>query len=206
MEPAPAVVGGFIPLPTSSFPDLVKLFLSLSGPVAQWDAAIRSVLSAAGVTSAGVLPGPAAPVTSAATVAFSSASVPASIVSTPAGAASAAASPGRCERARESSRRERCRRRSSVRERYHSGGKRGEGRSRSPACSARLASVSASSSSESSDAEERVSAMPPPPSGRSGVGGSRSKSDRSVSGLDRSPQTGPSGLGSGERSVLHGAC
>ena len=68
-----------------------------------------------------------------------------------------------------------------------------------------LASVSASSSSESSDAEERVSAMPPPPSGRSDVGGSRSKSDRSVSGLDRSPQTGPSGLGSGERSVLHSA-
>ena len=41
--------------------------------------------------------------------------------------------------------------------------------------------ASASSSSESSDAEERVSAMSPPPAGRLGVGGGRSKSDRLAS-------------------------
>ena len=35
VEPAPAVAGGSIPLPTSSFTDVVRLFLSLSGPVAQ---------------------------------------------------------------------------------------------------------------------------------------------------------------------------
>ena len=58
-----------------SFPDLVRLFLSLSGPVAQRDAAIGSMLLAAGVTGAGVLPGPATPVTSATPVACSSASV-----------------------------------------------------------------------------------------------------------------------------------
>ena len=40
VEPVPTVAGGSIPLPTSSFPDLVWLFLSLSGPVAQRDAAI----------------------------------------------------------------------------------------------------------------------------------------------------------------------
>ena len=57
------------------------------------------------------------------------------------------------------------------------------------------------SSSESLDTEVRVSAMPPPPSGRSGVGGSRSKSDRSASGRDCSPQPGPAGLGSGEWSA-----
>ena len=62
-------------------------------------------------------------------------------------------------------------------------------------------SVSASSSSESLDAEERVSAMPPP-AGRPGIGGGRFKGDRSASGRDRSPQPGPSGLGSGERSAL----
>ena len=75
MEPAPAVAGSSIPLPTSSFPDLVRLFLSLSGPMAQQDAAIGSMLSAAGDTDAGVLSGPAAPVTSAAPVDCSSASV-----------------------------------------------------------------------------------------------------------------------------------
>ena len=171
--PTPAVAGGSIPLPTSSFPDLVRLFLSLSGPVAQQDAAVGSLLSAAGVTGAGVLPGPAAPVTSAAPVACSSA-MPAPGVLNLAGAASATALPGRCERAWGSSRSERCRRRSSGRERSHSGGKRGRGRSPSSACSARLASVSASSSSVSSDAEGRVSVMPPPPSGRSGIGGGRS--------------------------------
>ena len=43
--------------------------------------------------------------------------------------------------------------------------------------------------------------MPPPTSGLSGVGGDRSKSDRSASDHDCSPQPGPSGLGSGERSA-----
>ena len=201
MEPAPAAADGSIPLLTSSFPDLVRLFLGLSGLVAQRDAAIGSVLSAAGVTGAGVLPGPAAPVTSAVPVTCSSASVPAPGVSTPAGAASVTATPGRCERARESSRPERRRRRSSGRERSRSGGKRGRGRSPSPARSAHSASVSASFSSESSDTEEKVSVMPPPPSGRSGVGGGRSKSDCSASGRDRFPQPCPSGRGSGERSA-----
>ena len=37
--------------------------------------------------------------------------------------------------------------------------------------------------------------------GRSEVGGGRSKSDRSASGRDRSPQPGPSGLGLGEWSA-----
>ena len=163
VESAPAVAGGSIPLPMSYFPDLVRLFLSLSGPVAQRDAAVGSLLSAAGVIGAGVLPGPAAPVTSAAPVACLSV-MPAPGVSTPASAASATASPGRCESARESSHPERCRRRSSVRERSRSGGKRGSGRSPCPARSARSASVSASSSSVSSLTEERVSAMPLPPS------------------------------------------
>ena len=93
VEPAPAVAGGSIPLPTSSFTDLVRLFFSLSGPVAQRDAAVGSLLLAAGVTVVGVLPGPAYLVTPAAPVACSSA-MPALGVSTPAGAASATASPG----------------------------------------------------------------------------------------------------------------
>ena len=50
----------------------------------QRGAVLRSLLSAAGVTGAGGLPAPAAPVTSAAPVACSSA-VPASGASTPAG-------------------------------------------------------------------------------------------------------------------------
>ena len=113
---------------------------------------------------------------------------------TPTGAASATASPGRCEHARESSHPERRCRLSSGRERSRSGGKHGRDRSPSPARSARSVSVSASSSSESSDIEERVSAMPSPPAGHPGVGGSRRKGDRSASGCDRSPQPGPSGL------------
>ena len=156
-------------------------------------------LSAAGVTSVGLLPGPAAPLTSATPVVCLSA-MSASGVSTPAGAASVTASPGRCEHARESSRPERRSRRSSGRERSRSGKKRGRGRSPSPARSARSASASASSSG-SSDTEERVSAMPPPLSRRSGVGGGRSESDRSASGHASSPQPGPLGLGSGERSA-----
>ena len=89
MEPAPAVEGSSIPRPTSSLPDFVRLFLSLSGSLAQQDVALGSLLTAAGVTGAGVLPDPAAPVTSAAPVACSSASAV-----TPAGAASSTASPG----------------------------------------------------------------------------------------------------------------
>ena len=55
VEPAPAVAGDSIPLSTSSFPDLVRLFLSLLGPLTQWDATIGSLFSAAGVIGAGVL-------------------------------------------------------------------------------------------------------------------------------------------------------
>ena len=194
VEPAPAVAGSSIPLPTSSLQDLVRLFLSLSGPVDQQDAAVGSLLTAAGVTGAGVLPGPAAPVTSAAPVAGSSASVTAPVVVIFIGAASATTSPSRHERAWESSRPECRRRRLSGRERSHSCGKRGRGRPPSPARSARSASVSASSSSGSLEPEERASAMPPPPSGRPGVGGGRSKGDCS-------PQPGPLGLGSGEQSA-----
>ena len=61
-----------------------------------------SLFSAAGVTDARVFPGPAAPVTSAALSASSSASVPAPGVVSPAGAASATGSAGRHERAWES--------------------------------------------------------------------------------------------------------
>ena len=159
VEPAPAVVGCSIPLPTYSFPDLVRLFLSLSEPVAQRDVAVGSLLTAAGVTGAGVLSGPATPVTSAAPVACLSASVPAPGVRTPAGTASVTASPFRCEPTRESSRPERSHRRLSGRERSCSGGKRGRGRSPSPAHSAHSVSASASSASESSDKEVRVSAI-----------------------------------------------
>ena len=195
VEPAPAVAGGSVPLPTSSFMDLVRLFLSLSGPVAQQDAAAGSMLSAAGV-----LPGHTALLTPTAPVAFSSV-MPSPGVSTPAGAAFATTSPGRCECARESSRPEKRRRHSSDRERSRSDGKRGKGRSPFPARSARSASESASSLFESSDTEERVSAMPPTPFGRSGVGGGCSVGDHSTSGHDHSPQPGPSGLGLGDRSA-----
>ena len=88
VEPAPAVAGDSIPLSTSSFPDLVRLFLSLLGPLTQWDATIGSLFSAAGVIGAGVLLRPTAPMTSAASVACSFASVPAPGVVTPASAAS----------------------------------------------------------------------------------------------------------------------
>ena len=125
VEPSPVVVGGSSALPISSLPDLVRLFLSLSGPVDQRGAVLGSLLSAAAVTSAGGLPAPAEPVPPAAHFACSSA-VPAPGVSTPAGAASATALPGRCERAQESSRLEKRRRWSSGRERSRSGGKRGE--------------------------------------------------------------------------------
>ena len=110
-----------------------------------------------------VLPVLAAPVTSAAPVACSSASVPAPGVVSSAGAASATGSPGRHERARVSPRSERRLKRSSGRERSLLGTKRGKGWSSSPARSARLARASASSLFASSDADERASVMPPPP-------------------------------------------
>ena len=56
MEPAPAVAGSSIPQLTPSLPDLSRLFLSLSGSLAQRDAAVGSLFTAAGVTGAGVLP------------------------------------------------------------------------------------------------------------------------------------------------------
>ena len=202
-EPASAVAGGSSDLPTSSFPDLIRRFLGLSGSVDQRGAVLGSLLSAAGVSGAGGVPAPAAQVTSAAPVPCSSA-VPAPGVLTPTGAASVTASPGRCELARESSSPKQHCRRSSGRERSNSGGKRGRGRSPSPARSACLASASASSSSESSASEVRVSAAPPPPSSLPGAGGGRSGSDHSVSGRARSSQPGPSGLGSGERAALTG--
>ena len=93
VEPAPAVAGGSSAPPTSSLPDLVRLFLSLSGPVDQWGVALGSLLLAAAVTGAGGLPAPAAPVPPAAPVACLSA-VPALGASTPAGAASMTALPG----------------------------------------------------------------------------------------------------------------
>ena len=107
--------------------------------------------------------------------------MPAPGVETPAGDASVTSSPGRHECDRESCPERRCRR-SSGRERSCSGGKHGKGWSPSSARSARSVSASASSS-ESSDTEERVSTMPPPPARRPGVGGGRSKSDRSASGF-----------------------
>ena len=116
---------------------------SLSRSMAQRDAAAGSLFSAAGslfsaagVTVAWVLPGPAAPVTSAAPVACSSASVPAPGVVTPASAASATASPGRCQLAWESTCPERRCRRSSGGKKSHSGGKHGRGQSPSLARSA----------------------------------------------------------------------
>ena len=53
VAPAPAVAGGATTLPTSSFPDLVRLVLSLSGSVEQQGAVLGSLLSAAAVTGAG---------------------------------------------------------------------------------------------------------------------------------------------------------
>ena len=126
VAPAPAAGGGSTAPPMSSFPDLVRLVLSLSGSVDQRDAVLGSLLSAAAVTSTGGVPAPATTVLSVTPVACLS-SVPAPGASTPAGAASATASPGRHERAWESSRLEWRRRRLSGQERSRSGGKRGGG-------------------------------------------------------------------------------
>ena len=146
VAPAPAVAGDTTALPTSSFLDLVRRVLSLSGSVEQRGAVLGSLLSTAAVTGAGDVPAPTAPVPTAAAVACSP-SVPAPGGSTSACAASATASPGRCESAQESSRPEQRHGRSTGWERSRSGGKRGRGRSPSPARFARSASASASSSS-----------------------------------------------------------
>ena len=201
VEPALAVAGSSLPRLTPSLPDLARLFLSLSGSLAQRDATMGSLFTAAGVTGGGVLPGPATPVVSAAPVACLSVSVPAPGVVPPAVATSATGSPDRYEHTRESSHPERRRRCSSGGERSCLDWKHGKGQSPFPACFACSVSASVSSSSESSDSEERVSAMPHPPAERPGVGGGLSKGDRSASEHDRSPQPGPSGLGSGSRSV-----
>ena len=148
VAPAAAVAGGAM----SSFPDLVRLVLSLSGSGEQWGVVLGSLLSTAAVTGVGGVPAPAAPVTTAAAIACSP-SVPTPGGSTSACAASATASHSRCDRAQESSRPERRHGRSTGRERSCLGGKCGKGRSPSPALSARLASASASSSSESSVSE-----------------------------------------------------
>ena len=195
VEPAPAVAGGSSALPTSSLPDLVRLDLSLPGTVEQRGAVLGSFLLAAAVSGAGGVSAPTAPVPSAASVACFS-TVPTPGASTPAGAASATASPCRCERAQGSSSPEKRRRLSSGQERSCSGGKRSGGRSPSPARSARSASVSASSSSESSDSEVRASAMPPPSSRWPGADGGHSSGARS-------PQHGPSGLGLGGLAAPH---
>ena len=125
MAPAPAVAGGATALPTSSFPDLVRLVLSLSGSMEQRDAVRGSLLSTAAVTGAGSVPAPAAPVPTAATIVCSPL-VPTLSGSTSAGAASATASHGRCEHAQESSCPERRHGRLTGRERSLSGGKRGK--------------------------------------------------------------------------------
>ena len=152
---------------------------------------------AVGVTGARALPDPAAPVTSSAPLACMSGSVPASGVVSSASAASATGLSGRHECAWESPRSE-CRRQGSL-----SVG--GPVRVRSVAGvgplsfarSSRSAHASASSSAASSDNGDQEAAMPPSPAGHPGVGGSRSGGDRSAAGCDRSPQPGPSGLGSG---------
>ena len=148
--------------------------------------------AAVGVSSAGLLPGPTAPVTSAAPFACSSANVSAPGVVSPAGAAPAA---GRHECAWESPRSEWRRRRSSSGESSRSSKQRREGRSPSPARSSCQARASASFFSASSDAGEKAGAMPPPPAGCLGMDGGRSRGNRSASGRDCSPQPGPSGLG-----------
>ena len=55
VAPAPAVAGGATALPTSSFPDLVRLVLSPSWSVEQRGAVLRSLLSSVAVTGAGGL-------------------------------------------------------------------------------------------------------------------------------------------------------
>ena len=85
VEPAPAVAGSSIPWLMPFLPDLARLFLSLSESLAD----VGSLFSAAGVTGAGVLPGPTTPMLLAAPFVCSSASVPTLSMVSPAGAASA---------------------------------------------------------------------------------------------------------------------
>ena len=164
-------MGGSAPLPTPSLQDLARSFLSFSGLFAQRDVVGASLFSAAGITSAGALPGPAVLVTSSAPLACASASVPASGMVSSAGAASVTGSSGRLDRTWESPRPERCSCRSSSGGRSHSGVKRGKGRSPSAAHSSRSARASASSSAASSNTGKQEGAMPPPHAGRPGVGG-----------------------------------
>ena len=152
-----------------------------------------SAFSAAAISGAGVLPGPATPEPSAAPSACLFVCVPAPGVGSPTGAASATGSASQHEHAWEFPRCERHRRRLSSWERSRSGKKRCGGRSPSPAGSSPPALPSASSSSPSSVADVQEGAIPPPPAGRSGMGGGRSESDRS-------PRPSPSGLGLGSRS------
>ena len=72
VAPAPAVAGGATAFPTSSFPDLVRLVLSLPGSVEQRGAVLGSLLSTADVTGVGGVPAPASLVPASATVACSS--------------------------------------------------------------------------------------------------------------------------------------
>ena len=174
MESAPAVAGSSIPQLKSSFQDLARLFLSLSGSHEQLD-----VFSAATISGAGSLPGLAAPVPVAAPSACLSARVSAPGEGSPAGGASTTGSPGRRERSRKSTPLS-----------CHGG------RSPSPVRSSRLAHSSASSSS--AGAPEGV--MPPSSAGCPGAGGGRSERDRSAAGRYRSPRPGPSGLDLGSRS------
>ena len=152
---------------------------------------------AAGVTGAGALPGPAAPVTLSALLACTSGSVPVSGGMAPASAASLS---GQHECTLESPHSEWRRWRLSSVGRCCLGEKHCRGRFPSPARFSRLARASISFSTASSDAGEQEAVMPPPSSGLLGVGGGRPGPGCSALGCDRSPQPGPSGLGSGLRS------
>ena len=118
----------------------------------------------------------------------------------PAGVPSATGLTGWRECSRESSRSEWCRRRLSSGEGSQSGKKCRWGWFPSPACSFRLARVSASSSSASSGVDVQDGVMLPPSAGRLGAGGGHSKRDLSAAGRDRSPHPGPSDLGLGSLS------
>ena len=94
MESAPAVAGSSIQQPKPSLQDLARLFLSLKGACEQWDAVADSAFSAATVSGAGSLPGPAAPVLVAAPSACLSVRVTAPGEGSSAGGASATGLPG----------------------------------------------------------------------------------------------------------------
>ena len=196
---AAIVAGSFRPGFKSSLRDLARLFLSLSGSRDQWDAVAGSV-SAEAVSGAGSLPGSVAPGPVSAPSACSSVRVPTPGVVSLSGGASATGLSSLLGRSRESPRSERHCKCSFSGERSHSGKRRCWDRSPSPSRSSRLARLSASALSASSDAGNLERVMPPPPASHSGVGGGLSGRDRSGSGHDRSPRSGPSGLGLGSRS------